>query len=128
MLQFHKNYFLLTLLLFITEVLIALFVHDNFIRPYFGDFLVVILLYCFLKTFFNLSVSTAAIIVLLFSFLIESSQYLNLISLLNLQNSKIAKAILGNSFSWLDIACYTIGILFIIFVENRSLKTKTNKI
>ena len=42
MLRFNKTYFLLTILLFCTEVIIALFVHDNFIRPYFGDVLVVI--------------------------------------------------------------------------------------
>lgn len=124
MFRFHKTYFLITLLLFVIEVLIALFVHDNFIRPYFGDFLVVILMYCFLKSFLNLSVATTAIIVLLFAFLVESSQYLNLIALLGLQNSKIARAILGNSFSWLDIACYITGILFIIFIEKKALKNQ----
>lgn len=122
MFRFHKNYFLITLLLFVIELLIALFVHDNFIRPYFGDFLVVILIYCFLKSFLNLSVATTAIIVLLFAFLVESSQYLNLIALLGMQNSTIAKAILGNSFSWLDIACYTTGILFLIYIEKKALQ------
>lgn len=33
---------MLTLLLFATEVLIALHVHDDCVRPYVGDFLVVI--------------------------------------------------------------------------------------
>lgn len=124
MFRFHKTYFLITLVLFVIEVLIALFVHDNFIRPYFGDFLVVILMYCFLKSFLNLSVATTAIIVLLFAFLVESSQYLNLIALLGLQNSKIARAILGNSFSWLDIACYITGMLFLIFIEKKALKNQ----
>jgi hypothetical protein len=41
-----------------------------------------------------------------------------------LQNSKIARAILGNSFSWLDIACYITGILFIIFIEKKALKNQ----
>jgi len=38
MLRFNKTYGLLALTLFITEVLIALYVHDGFIRPTVGDF------------------------------------------------------------------------------------------
>ena len=37
--------------LFIVETLIALFVRDAFIRPYMGDVLVVILIYCFVRIF-----------------------------------------------------------------------------
>lgn len=37
--------------LFIVETLIALFVRDAFIRPYMGDVLVVILIYCFARIF-----------------------------------------------------------------------------
>ena len=51
MVIFNKTYFLLALLLLLAEVLIALYLHDALIRPYGGDFLVVILLYCFVKSF-----------------------------------------------------------------------------
>lgn len=37
------------LLLLCVEVLIALYVHDDFIRPYIGDVLVVGVVYCFLR-------------------------------------------------------------------------------
>ena len=117
MLQFHKKYFLLTLMLFISEVLIALYMHDKFIRPYFGDVLVVILIYCFLKSFLNLPVYPTVLGVLIFSFFIEWTQHLNLITILGLQDSEIAKALLGNSFAWMDVACYTFGILIIILIE-----------
>lgn len=117
MLQFNQKYFAVTLLLFLIEILIALFVHDKFVRPYVGDFLVVILIYCFLKSFLNLSVWIAAFIVLLFSFSIEIMQYFNAIEKLGLQNSAIAKAILGNSFSWIDLLAYGIGILTVISIE-----------
>ena len=50
MLTFRKTYFILSILLFIIEVLIALFAHDEFIRPYVGDLLVVVLLYCLVKS------------------------------------------------------------------------------
>lgn len=117
MLQFNKTYFTFTVLLFLVETLIALFVHDQFIRPYFGDVLVVILIYCFLKSFLNFSVWTTAIIVFCFSFFVEFSQYLNLISKLGLEHSGIAKAILGNSFSYLDLFAYTTGILVVLIFE-----------
>nr|WP_288834266.1 DUF2809 domain-containing protein [uncultured Flavobacterium sp.] len=87
------------------------------IRPYFGDVLIVILIYCFLKSFLNFSVWTTAIIVFCFSFFVEFSQYLNLISKLGLEHSGIAKAILGNSFSYLDLFAYTTGILVVLIFE-----------
>ncbi|MFV8328240.1 DUF2809 domain-containing protein [Flavobacterium sp. ZS1P14] len=99
----------MAVLLFFTEIIIALFVHDQFVRPYFGDFLVVILIYCFLKSFLNLSVWVVAFIVLLFSFSVEITQYFNAIGKLGLQNSEIAKAILGNSFAWIDLLAYVMG-------------------
>ena len=40
-----------TVLLVITEVLIALYVHDDFVRPYVGDVLVVIAVYCAVRIF-----------------------------------------------------------------------------
>lgn len=117
MLQFNKTYFTFTVLLFLVETLIALFVHDQFIRPYFGDVLVVILIYCFLKSFLNFSVWTTAIIVFCFSFFVEFTQYLDLIGKLGLEHSEIAKAILGNSFSYLDLFAYTTGILVVLIFE-----------
>ncbi|SDJ99996.1 ribosomal maturation YjgA family protein [Flavobacterium noncentrifugens] len=118
MIQFNLRYFLLAALLFITEVLIALYVHDDFIRPYFGDFLVVVLIYCFVKSFLDIPVLKTAIFVLLFSFAVEASQYLNLVGILGLEHSRLAKTVLGNSFSWSDILSYIAGILVAIFIEN----------
>lgn len=117
MLRFNKTYFLLTILLFCTEVFIALFVHDNFIRPYFGDVLVVILIYCFIQTFFNLSKTKTAIYVLLFAFLVETLQYFNFISFLGLENNRLAKTVIGNSFSFHDLLAYVAGIIIVLGVE-----------
>jgi glycopeptide antibiotics resistance protein len=101
----------------VIEVLIAVFVDDNFIRPYFGDFLVVILLYCFLKTFWNISVKMTALFVLLFAFTIEVLQYLKFVKFVGLQDSKVANVVLGNSFAWSDIIAYTLGVLAVLAVE-----------
>ena len=127
MFQFNRNYFLLTVLLFLTEIAIAIYVHDYFIRPYFGDFLVVILLYCFVKSFIKVSVLIAASLVLVFSFAIEIAQYFNMVEKLGLQHSKIARVVLGNSFAWMDLLAYVLGILTVIGIETFHLKRK-NKI
>ncbi|WP_264521308.1 DUF2809 domain-containing protein [Flavobacterium sp. N1994] len=116
-LQFHKTYFALTVLLFCIEVLIAMYVHDTIVRPYIGDVLVVILIYCFIKSFLDLKVITAAIFVLLFSFGVETLQYLAIVDKLHLQNSKMARTVIGTSFSWIDILTYVIGIGMVLLVE-----------
>ena len=115
--KFNWIYFVLAVILFAIEILIAKYVHDQIVRPYIGDVLVVILIYCFVKSFLNISVLKAAILVLLFAFSIESSQYLNLIEILGLQNSKMTKTILGNSFSWVDILTYIAGIACVLLIE-----------
>lgn len=122
MLQFNINYFGLAIILFFTEVLIALFVHDAFIRPYIGDILVVILMYCFCKSFVNLPVLPVALFVLSLAFIIEILQGFNIVAKIGLEKSKLANVVLGNSFSWIDFLTYIIGFLIIIFMENRLAK------
>ncbi len=120
MLTFRKNYFLLFILLFVVEVLIALYVHDNFVRPYIGDVLVVILLYCFAKSFIQLPVTPVAIGVLIFSFIIETLQYCNIVDRLGLGHSKLARTVMGTSFAWEDLLAYTAGFIVILVAERSS--------
>jgi len=118
MFRFNKYYFGFTLLLLSIEILIALYAYDQIIRPYAGDFLIVIFLYCLVMSFFNAPVKTVAISVLLFSYLIEASQYFNLTHHLGMDNSKIAPLILGNSFSWIDMLAYTLGTGVIFMLQS----------
>jgi hypothetical protein len=116
-LTFNLKYFATAILLFIVEVLIALYAHDQIVRPYVGDFLVVMLIYCFVKAFLNFPILKTAIGVLLFSFLIEFLQYCNIIEKLGLQHSKFANTVMGNSFAWIDIATYIGGIAIVLLLE-----------
>ena len=117
MFVFRKNYFLLTIILLFVEICIAVFINDRFIRPYLGDFLVVILLYCFVRSFFNVPVNQTAIGVLIFAFVIEGLQYIQLVNILGLQDSKLANLVLGNSFSWMDMLTYVLGIALVMAYE-----------
>lgn len=120
--KIHPNYLFVTLILFLTEILIALFVHDRFIRPYIGDFLVVILIYCFVKSFLNTPVVPAAIGVLLFAYTVEVLQYFKVVELLGLQHSRAARIIIGSAFEWQDMLAYTLGIMSVILLEKTKIK------
>lgn len=115
--RFNKIYFLLAVILFIIEVLIALYVHDAIVRPYIGDLLVVILLYCFVKAFVNTNPVKTALAVLLFAYLIEVLQYLNIVKHLGLQHSRLANVVIGNSFEWIDMIAYTVGAALVVLIE-----------
>ncbi len=114
---FSKTYCLLTVLLFAIEVFIGTCMHDKYIRPFGGDFLEVILIYCFVKSLFALPVNTAAIATLFFAYVVEVSQYLKLVNHLGLKNAAWANILLGNSFSWMDMLMYTLGILLTVAIE-----------
>jgi hypothetical protein len=113
----RKIYVTAAVLLFILEVVIERYVHDAFVRPYLGDFLVVLLLYASLLSVSQLKVFTAAILSLFCSYAIEITQYVHLITVLGLEENKTARIILGTSFSWWDLWMYTLGILFVLVLE-----------
>ncbi|MBK7226121.1 MAG: DUF2809 domain-containing protein [Saprospiraceae bacterium] len=118
MLKFNSRYFALALLILVVEILIAIYVHDSFIRPYIGDLLVVIFIYCFLKSFVSLSTSNAALYVLLFSYFVETLQYFRIVQYLGFQRNNLARIIIGTSFDWKDILMYTIGIVTVVIIES----------
>jgi hypothetical protein len=99
------------------EVCIGIYAHDRIIRPYIGDLLVVILIYCFVKSFLNISTISVAIGVLLFSYCIEILQYFHIVRLLGLENSNLARIVIGTSFAWMDIWAYTLGISLVLIIE-----------
>ncbi len=120
MLILNKKYLLLSLLLFLIEVFIALFIQDAFIRPYGGDFLVVILLYCTIKGIVNSSELKTAAAVLSFSYLIETLQYFQFVKVLGLDSYPLANIIIGTSFAWWDIVAYTLGIVTVLAFETKT--------
>ncbi len=127
MIRFNKKYFFFSLLLLLIEIYIGFFVHDNFVRPYIGDLLVVILIYCFIRSFFEIVVWKLALGVLVFSYIIETLQYVRIVELLGLSNSRFASTMIGTSFAWWDIVAYTIGIGIVLLFEYRTKSAVTPK-
>lgn len=112
-----KYLILFSILLFI-EIFIAMFINDSIIRPFVGDILIVILIYTFLKIFINKNIKYLPVYIFLFACLVEVSQYFNLVSILHLQQFKIARIILGSTFDIKDIICYAIGTIIIIILNH----------
>lgn len=123
MLRFDKKSFFIASIIFIIEVIIALYIRDKIIRPFVGDILVVIFIYYFIKAFINIKPLYIAIFTLLFSFVVEILQYFNFITLIGLEHHKIAKIIFGTSFSWIDLLCYLIGFILLFFIDKKELTT-----
>jgi len=126
MLILNKKYLIIAVILFIIEVLIALYIHDRIVRPYVGDYLVVMLIYSFVKVFFNVPVKVATIGVLLFAYLIETLQYFNVLKMLGLQGDQLATVVIGYNFEWINILAYTLGTLTILGLEKRNLGQENN--
>ncbi len=121
-LTFNRKYFYLTVLLFLIEVFIAVFIDDQFIRPFVGDVLVVILIYCFVKSFWKIRANVAALSVFVFACAVEGLQYLNIVDRLGLRQYKVLAIILGTTFDWKDIFAYALGTAIILAWENRTVR------
>lgn len=127
MMTFNKSYFGLAVLIFSIELFIALFVRDNFVRPYVGDVLVVIFIYCLVKAFLRLKATVVALFVLLFAFTVEFLQFFNVVDLLGLEKSGIARTVIGTSFAWLDLLAYIVGTA-VVLIGEEVLKPKRTSI
>jgi Protein of unknown function (DUF2809) len=119
MFKFHRKYFYTTILIFIIEVFIGVFVRDTFIRPFVGDVLVVILIYCFIKSFWKIRSNPTIGSVFIFACVVEGLQYLNIIDMMGIRQYKLLVIILGSSFDWHDIIAYAVGSAIVLWWENK---------
>ena len=102
-------YIISALILFLTECLIALFVHDRIVRPYIGDLLVVILIYMVVRSFIPKGIYKLPLYVFIFAVIVEILQFVDVVGLLRVSDMVVARTIIGTNFSWIDIIMYAIG-------------------
>ena len=110
-------YLLCALVLFLIELCIALFVRDRFFRPYFGDVLIGILIWCALRVILPKKPAFLSPAVLAFCYLVEILQGVHIVELLGLAHIPFFVTLIGNSFSLTDLVCYTCGILPLFLIE-----------
>ena len=111
------SYALITLGLLAVEVLIALFVHDKFIRPYIGDVLVTVLICAFLRIFIPKGVKLLPLYVFIFAAGVEVLQYFRLVEMLGLSDNRFFSILIGSVFDVMDIICYGVGCVAVFAVE-----------
>lgn len=114
-LRTNKRSFYLAMTVFwlAVEVVIACYVHDRFIRPYVGDVLVVVVVYCFVRIWVPQGVRLLPLYVFLFAAGVEVLQYFHLVELLGVGNNTFLRVVLGSVFDLKDILCYGIGCVFL---------------
>ena len=129
--KFYYKSFLIAIFIFVVEVLIATELKNIFfVRAYLGDVFVVMLMYYFIKAFFDFNPTKLIVGIFIFSCLIEFAQYSHFGELLGFKDNRIVMIMLGNSFSWIDILCYFAGcaviFLFIILDGNKDYSSKSS--
>ncbi|WP_080777418.1 ribosomal maturation YjgA family protein [Chryseobacterium phocaeense] len=124
--KFSLTYLLLTIFIFLIEVLIATKLeHLFFVRAYLGDVIVVMLLYTFVKTFVRINDEKLILGILIFSCIVEFAQYFTVAEKLGLRPGSLMYIVIGNSFSWIDILCYAAGcLLLFLWVKLNTGKSK----
>jgi hypothetical protein len=118
-LRFNRSSFTLFAILFAIVVMIALFFRDDWIRPLLGDVLIVMVIAYFVHAFVAVPLWRIAIGTLIFAYLIEFLQFLNLIDILGWRNSELAHLTIGSTFDWRDLIAYTLGIAIVLLTTNR---------
>lgn len=104
---------LLTVLLLGIEVVIALFVHDRFVRPYVGDMLVVVVIYTFIRIFIPEKIRLLPLYIFVFAAGVEGLQYFRIVERLGLWDNLFLRILIGSVFDWKDIVCYAVGCLLL---------------
>lgn len=102
-------YLLSFLVLLGIEILIALFVHDEFIRPYIGDVLAVIVLYAAVRIIRPDGIRLLPLYIFVFAAVVETLQYFDLVHILGVENNTIMKVLIGSVFDGKDLVCYGVG-------------------
>ena len=121
-LKFYPAYFIVCILLMMLEVYIAIYVHDQWIRPIVGDMLVVIVIYCLLRSFIHWKTKRLPIYVFLFAAFVEILQYFHLVEILGVEHITFLRILLGTTFDIADICAYAFGCICLLVWEYGELR------
>lgn len=115
--RFWPRYAIAFALLLLLETSIALFVHDGFVRPYLGDSLAVVALYCLLLAFLAIPKRGALVGAFVFACCLEVGQALRLVDHLGLADNRVMRVVLGTHYSTLDLVAYAGGVVLVLLLE-----------
>lgn len=105
---------------FVLCILIVLLMAETpAIRGFVGDIIIIPLIYCGIKAFRQVKPLKLSMIVLLISYVVECLQYFNIVEVLGLGHSQIARIVIGTTFDWRDLGAYTLGGILIYLLDSR---------
>ena len=110
-------YAVATLLLLFIEIIIALYVHDDFIRPYVGDVLVVIVIYTFIRIIVPEKCRLLPLYIFIFATGVELLQLANIVEILGVEDNRFFMILIGSVFDIKDIVCYAVGCVILCIYE-----------
>lgn len=73
--------------------------------------MVVCVIYTLIRVFIPNRFKMLPLWIFIFSTFVEFMQYINVISILGLENNVFFRTLIGTSFSWIDMICYLIGCI-----------------
>ncbi|WP_202027897.1 ribosomal maturation YjgA family protein [Galbibacter mesophilus] len=117
--HFKPKHFILFIFFLCIEVGIALFSKNQFIRGFLGDFLVIPLLYFFVKSFIRIKGSNLSFYILIIAIFTEVLQLLEIQKHFQIENPYV-KIIMGTTFDFKDLIAYFLGFLLILFFDKSS--------
>lgn len=122
----RKPYIIIFIAIFAVETCIALFIHDDLIRPYIGDVIVMWAVYCLAQIILGGRFGSYKVAVgsLIFAFFVELLQKFRIVDVLGIK-SPVLRTIIGTSFAPADLVCYLAGTAVTvagIWVYNKALK------
>ena len=116
-LRFDRRYAALAVAVALTELAIACFVRDDFVRPYVGDTLAVILLYAAVLAVLDRPRAPVALFALAVACAIELGQALRLWARLGLEDNTVARVVLGTFYDPRDLLAYAAALPVIALYE-----------
>lgn len=119
----RRRYGIAFTLLLLTEVCIALFVRDRFVRPYVGDALVAPLVYCFVQTLLRARPLPVAAGTFLFCCLVEILQAAGFAGHIGAEHNGALGTLVGRTFDWGDILAYAAGCAAVLLAEGARVTT-----
>lgn len=117
MIRERLKYIVIFLVVFLIEVLIGVFLHSGIIRNYIGDILVIPAMYYFIRIIYPKRIRKLPYILFTFAAIVEVLQYMNLNDILGIESSSLLGILLGSTGDIIDIICYLIGTIIIIFID-----------
>lgn len=122
-LTFRPFYAAAFVAIFAIETLIALFVDDWFVRPFVGDALAVVFVYCGFMAVLKIKPIMAATVAVSIGYIVEILQSFKFLKLVGLSQNRLAAILFGTTFAWTDMLAYTLGFAAILIFE----KLRQNK-